>query len=78
MIVDGCRGDYLNPALVMPADIPVLTAMAKSGTQYTQAWTGIMESITPACHASIGTGRFAKNNGGILALLGESDYPAIH
>src|ERR1700688_2685970 len=58
VIIDGCRADYLSSKY---GHTPTLDAMAAGGTRYTNAWTGIMESITPACHASIGTGRFAKN-----------------
>jgi len=68
VVVDGCRADYLDPSL----HLPTLTAMAQSGTKYMSAWSGMMESITPACHAALGTGRFAKNNGGILGFYWEN------
>ena len=72
VIVDGCRGDYLGTPYVGANQLPTLNDMLNNGTQYMDAWTGIMESITPACHASIGTGRFAKNNGGILGFYWEN------
>lgn len=68
VIVDGCRADYLNGY----ASMPVVDFMARHGAQYVNAWTGSMESTTPACHAAIGTGRFAKNNGGILGFYWEN------
>src|SRR5581483_11063760 len=77
VIVDGCRADYIRPGahitgLKEPLHLPNLQAMMESGTRYSSAWSGSMESITPACHACIGTGRFAKNNGGILGFWFEN------
>jgi hypothetical protein len=77
VIVDGCRADYVSPgahihAVKEPLHLPTLEGMMRSGTHYTNAWSGSMESITPACHASIGTGRFARNNGGILGFWWEN------
>src|SRR5579862_8819238 len=72
VIVDGCRADYVDPSL----HLPNLQRTMRSGTTYSNAWSGSMESITPACHASIGTGRFAKNNGGILGFYWEN--PSNH
>lgn len=67
VIMDGCRADYLEQGL----DLPNFEALTRAGTKYANAWVGSMESITPACHACIGTGRFAKNNGGILGFYWE-------
>ena len=71
VVVDGCRADYLSAT-----HLPTLSSMMRAGTYFPNAWAGIMESITPACHASIATGRFAKNNGGILGFWWEN--PTTH
>lgn len=71
VVIDGCRADYLqNPSKY--GSMPTFQAMAAHGTQYTNAWTGMLESITPACHASLGSGRFPKNNGGIMGFYWEN------
>src|SRR5690242_14763284 len=49
VIVDGCRSDYLTYG-----PLPNINSMKARGTFYRNAWAGIMESITPACHASLG------------------------
>lgn len=66
-IVDGCRADYLSFAR-----LPNLSSMMRQGTYYKNAWVGLMESITPACHAAIGSGLLPKNNGGILGFYWEN------
>src|SRR5579872_612244 len=68
VIVDGCRADYVDPKL----HLPTLEAMMRSGTTYSNAWSGSLQATTPACHACIGTGRYAKNNGGILGFYWEN------
>ena len=67
IVIDGCRSDYLSYG-----HLPNLQSMIGRGTLYTNAWAGIMESITPACHASLGTGLFPKNDGGILGFYWEN------
>jgi hypothetical protein len=58
--------------------MPTVDAMARAGTQYSNAWTGMLESITPACHATIGTGMFPKNDGGILGFYWENPKTHIY
>jgi Type I phosphodiesterase / nucleotide pyrophosphatase len=67
VIVDGCRPDYLSYG-----HLPNLRAMLGRGTFYTNAWSGITQAITPACHASLNTGLFPKNDGGILGFWWEN------
>ena len=67
VIVDGCRSDYLTYGR-----LPTLHSMMARGTFYPNAWAGIMQAITPACHASLGTGLFPKNDGGILGFWWEN------
>jgi arylsulfatase A-like enzyme len=73
VIVDGCRADYLSAT-----PLPTIESMASNGVLYLNAWTGMMESITPACHASIGTGLFPKNNGGILGFYWENPQTQVY
>ena len=67
VVVDGCRPDYLGYG-----HLPNLRGMLGRGTFYSNAWAGIMQAITPACHASLNTGLFPKNDGGILGFWWEN------
>jgi hypothetical protein len=67
VIIDGCRPDYLNYG-----HLPNLRSMIGRGTSYRNAWSGIMQAITPACHASLTSGLFPKNDGGILGFWWEN------
>jgi predicted AlkP superfamily pyrophosphatase or phosphodiesterase len=58
IVLEGARPDYFS----VP-DIPHIRALMKSGTWYDSAWTGILESETPAGHAAIGTGSNPNRNG---------------
>jgi arylsulfatase A-like enzyme len=51
IVLDGARPEYF----AIPG-IPHVAALMRSGTQYTNAFAGILESETPSGHASIGTG----------------------
>ena len=66
VIVDACRADYLRYG-----HLPTIGSLINGGTYFPNAFSGIMESTTPACHASLGTGCFPKNDGGILGFWWE-------
>jgi arylsulfatase A-like enzyme len=51
IVLDGGRPDYLSVS-----GIPHLRALQRSGTTFTSAWAGILESVTPAGHASLSSG----------------------
>ena len=51
IVLDGARPDYFN----IPG-IPHVRQLIRNGTQYTNAWAGILESETPSGHASITSG----------------------
>lgn len=66
LIIDAARADYLSYGR-----LPHIERMKRRGTYYERAWVGQMESITPASHASLGTGCFPKHDGGILGFWWE-------
>ncbi len=70
-VVDACRADYLTYT-----HLPNISALMARGTTYEHAWVGMLESITPACHATIGTGMFPRNDGGIVGFWWEN--PSTH
>jgi Type I phosphodiesterase / nucleotide pyrophosphatase len=51
IVLDGARQEYFNVA-----GIPHVRSLVTNGTQYTNAFAGILESETPSAHVSIGTG----------------------
>jgi hypothetical protein len=61
-VIDGARPDYLD----VPGT-PNLHALMAHGTVYRTAFDGILESETPAGHATIGTGS-PPNKDGILSF----------
>lgn len=67
LIIDACRADYLNYA-----DLPNIRSLIQRGTYYPHAWSGQLEAITPASHASLGTGFFPKHDGGVLGFWWEN------
>ncbi|HZT95996.1 MAG TPA: alkaline phosphatase family protein [Chloroflexota bacterium] len=71
IVIDGCRADYLSYG-----HLPNLDTLISNGTTYQNAWCGMMESITPACHASLGTGSFPQHDGGIVGFWWEN--PSNH
>jgi hypothetical protein len=52
IVLDGARSEYFDD---MPG-IPHVRNLIRSGTQYTNAFAGILESETPSGHTTIGTG----------------------
>ena len=67
VVIDAARADYLGYG-----HLPNITALAAQGASFRNAWVGQMESITPASHATIGTGVFPRNDGGILGFWYEN------
>lgn len=67
VVIDAARADYLGYG-----HQPHLAALQRRGTTFPHAWVGQMESITPASHATIGTGVFPRNDGGILGFWYEN------
>lgn len=51
IVLDGARPEYFNVA-----DIPHVRSLMRNGTQYTNAFAGILESETPSGHVAIATG----------------------
>src|SRR5579884_918248 len=51
IVLDGARPDYLATP-----NTPNLQNLIRGGTQYTNAFSGILESETPSGHVTIGTG----------------------
>lgn len=68
IVLDGARPDYFN----VP-NIPHVRSLLHSGTSYTNAWAGILESETPSGHAAIGTGSNPKQDGILSFSWANSD-----
>jgi len=58
MVLDGAQ-----PADLTVGKLPHLDALRAAGTQYTNAFDGILEAETPAGHATISTGSRPDHNG---------------
>ncbi len=58
IVLDGARPEYLH----VPG-IPNVRRLMRNGTQYTNAFAGILESETPPAHVSIATGCNPAQNG---------------
>lgn len=58
MVLDGARPDYFHLAA-----LPHVDALMRQGTVYTRAMSGILESETPAGHATISTGSTPRRSG---------------
>ena len=58
IVLDGARPDYFNVS-----GIPTLQSLIRNGTQYTNAFAGILESETPSGHVSIATSSEPRDNG---------------
>jgi hypothetical protein len=67
MILDAGRGDYLTRG-----HFPNFKYLIDNGAHYPNAWCGQMQAVTPASHATIGTGLFPKHDGGILGFWWEN------
>lgn len=63
LIIDAARHDYLTYG-----NLPNMRGLMSVGTYYDRAWVGQLEAITPASHATIGSGCFPANDGGILGF----------
>jgi Type I phosphodiesterase / nucleotide pyrophosphatase len=57
-VLDGAQPSYLHIS-----GIPHVKALMRNGTEYTNAWAGILESETPSGHATIGSGSQPRNDG---------------
>jgi arylsulfatase A-like enzyme len=68
VIIDAGRADYISKHI---DELPNIRTLIRTGTQYDRAWVGQLEAITPASHASIGSGCFPSHNGGILGFWWE-------
>lgn len=62
IVLDGARPDYFTVS-----KMPHVQALIHRGTEYSQAFAGILQSETPSGHASIGTGS-TPNHDGILSF----------
>ncbi len=58
IVLDGARPEYLDVA-----GIPHVRSLIQSGTRYSNAFAGILESETPGAHVSIGTGSQPARDG---------------
>lgn len=58
IVLDGARREYFD----VPG-IPHVRALMRNGTQYTNAFAGILESETPSGHVTIGTGSTPSRTG---------------
>jgi hypothetical protein len=58
IVLDGARPDYFT----VP-NIPHVKALIQNGTQYSNAFAGILESETPSGHATIATGSQPTHDG---------------
>lgn len=58
IVMDGFRADYTSLA-----PMPALKALMHGGVTYNRAWVGQLESVTPASHATLSTGRFPNHHG---------------
>jgi arylsulfatase A-like enzyme len=68
VVLDGARSEYFDFA-----NLPHLKALMHSGTQYTNAFSGILESETPSAHVSIATGWEPRKTGIPSFWWGQSD-----
>lgn len=58
LVLDGARPDYFHVT-----KLPHLDALRRQGVEYDRAWAGILESETPAGHATISTGSTPARDG---------------
>jgi hypothetical protein len=58
IVLDGARSEYFNVS-----GIPHVRSLIRNGTQYTNAFAGILESETPSGHATIATGSEPRKTG---------------
>jgi len=72
-VLDGARPDYFN----VPG-IPHIRALMKHGTQYTNAFAGILESETPTGHASISSGSNPSADGILSFAWANEDNTTVN
>jgi predicted AlkP superfamily pyrophosphatase or phosphodiesterase len=58
LVLDGARPDYFGVTA-----LPHVDSLIQQGTQYSSAFSGILEAETPAGHATIATGSRPSNDG---------------
>lgn len=58
IVLDGARREYFDTP-----NMPHVRALMRNGTQYSNAFAGILESETPSGHVSIGTGSAPSRTG---------------
>ncbi|MGI8827018.1 MAG: alkaline phosphatase family protein [Chloroflexota bacterium] len=58
LVLDGALPSYFKLA-----DFPHLRGLIRTGTQYSRAWDGMLESETPTGHATLGTGSLPRRHG---------------
>jgi predicted AlkP superfamily pyrophosphatase or phosphodiesterase len=63
LIIDAARQDYLTYG-----NLPNMKHLMNHGAYYDRAWVGQLEAVTPASHATIGSGCFPSNDGGIVGF----------
>lgn len=70
LVLDGGRADYLHVG-----SLPHLDALRQAGVEYDRAWAGILESETPAGHATLSTGSTPAHDGllGFNWIRGDSE-----
>lgn len=71
VIIDAGRPDYLEYG-----NLPHIKRLMQRGTFYDRAWVGQLEAVTPASHATIGSGCHPSHDGGILGFWWED--PVTH
>ncbi|MGH2449282.1 MAG: alkaline phosphatase family protein [Chloroflexota bacterium] len=73
IVLDGSRPDYFT----VPG-IPHVKALIRNGTTFRNAFAGILESETPAGHATIGTGSEPKGDGILSFAWATSENTSIN
>ena len=70
LVLDGARPNYLHLTA-----LPHLDALRRRGVEYDRAWAGILESETPAGHATLNTGSTPARDGllGFNWIRGDND-----
>lgn len=72
IVLDGARPEYLSTP-----GTPNLQSLLRNGTQFTNAFAGILESETPPGHVSIATGCEPRSNGIVNFWWGSPDNQTI-
>jgi hypothetical protein len=73
IVLDGGRPDYFTVS-----GIPHIRQLMQSGTVYTNAFAGILESETPSGHATISSGSQPRNDGILSFDWATSEHVAIN